>query len=61
MSDNYEIENDLEQTESEEEFDEDEISPKTRRIKSGIRFARAVILLVMAVTAGFLPSLLKVT
>ena len=54
MSDNYEIENDLEQTELDDELDEDEISPKTRRIKSGIRFARAVILLVMALTAGFL-------
>ncbi len=48
MSDNYEIENEFYEEESEQHPE------KVRKIKSRLKFARVVILLVMAVTASFL-------
>lgn len=51
MSEEFELENEqLDELEEETET----ISPKARKLKSGIRFARVLILLVMAVTAMLL-------
>ena len=50
MSETFDYQND-----SLEEYDDQQmISPKARKLKSGIRFARVVILFVMAVTAMLL-------
>jgi len=48
MSDEYQ------QIEFDEQFEQDENQPKVKKIKSGLKFARVLILLIMAVTAGFL-------
>ncbi len=52
MSESFDYEN--EQFEESYEQEQEHISPKVRKLKSGIRFARAIILLVMAVTAMLL-------
>lgn len=50
MSESFDYENE----QFEDEGESERISPKAKKLKSGIRFARAVILLVMAVTAMLL-------